>query len=471
MNLFLLIPCSIFLIFAIIAFILVSIYRRKVNRYIHTPFLKDPEDTIFSVCTLADIYWDIGGTNYAIQALQRWGYIPQNRLSLSNLESKVEALQETYREAGENSYNGVISNLKGTVAELWRRDQLKKQMPGIDLAESPYQPGYDLIDDASGYVEQVKATRYPSAVKKSLEKYPDIKHAVTDDVADDFEGDDRVTSLGFPSEKVTNYTENSIEGLADYADDFLGIGLAIYLPTAMWRNYKLVWKGDICWLRATEDIAIEGVAKAGAIVLGGAGGAYGAGKLIDTSDGIDGLEFMGILALPLIGIKLAKMAFKGITDSIKIRHFENARQKLFNELQRLVEKVQMSSAAFYWNLEKPVHELHLEMCQKRAILKESRSLKEIFFPSVEYALKKDCYNRTKKLYLAVDRETNMFKEKFEMALHKKNYFEAASLIYSDKDRLLRGLDLDSYFCKIDEYYKEFLKEYRNLQVHGLIKKE
>ena len=124
---------------------------------------------------------------------------------------------------------GHISRIKGTYFEILVRDRLNdgesigdiELLAGqkAELAKSLTQPGWDLaITDRSGaIVEQVqlKATEDWSYVKQALEKYPDIRVIVPEELEGKAAGLDEVLSTGITDEALEDTVSEQLKELSE----------------------------------------------------------------------------------------------------------------------------------------------------------------------------------------------------------------------------------------------------------------
>ena len=123
---------------------------------------------------------------------------------------------------------GFVNGVKGKYFEVLVRDRLNsgetlgelRLEPGqvTQLAESPTQAGWDLqiVDGNGATVEQIqlKATESMSYVKEALERYPDIRVAVPEEI-DSIS--DPVIGTGLSHEQIEQATEQQLAELSEGA--------------------------------------------------------------------------------------------------------------------------------------------------------------------------------------------------------------------------------------------------------------
>lgn len=174
------------------------------------------------VLELAAIAADVG-----IDDLTSLGLEPdENPFLREAFEKYTNRGVEALAGSSEDYLNSIVSGVKGKYFEILVRNRLEEggSVGGIVLsegeraflAESPTQPGWDLqIVDLSGEkvdVLQTKATASMSYVKEHLERYPDIKVVVPEELAQFASDTPGVLSTeGISVKEVTGATESQLQ--------------------------------------------------------------------------------------------------------------------------------------------------------------------------------------------------------------------------------------------------------------------
>ena len=174
------------------------------------------------VLELAAIAADVG-----IDDLTTLGLEPdENPFLREAFEKYTNRGVEALAGSSEDYLNSIVSGVKGKYFEILVRNRLEEggSVGGIVLsegeraflAESPTQPGWDLqIVDLSGEkvdVLQTKATASMSYVKEHLERYPDIKVVVPEELAQFASDTPGVLSTeGISVKEVTGATESQVQ--------------------------------------------------------------------------------------------------------------------------------------------------------------------------------------------------------------------------------------------------------------------
>jgi hypothetical protein len=195
----------------------------------------------------------------------------------------------------EAQMEGVMSQVKGTLHE--HMVAVAENADGdawiAKLFDSPYHPSTDLLytntDTGETFELSLKATDSPAYIEQALARYPHDPIAVTNEVADKFGDDPRVSASGVSLEDLNEVTGDNFEELLDQQPSMnvrvvegVLAGSAISATVAIWP-YFVAWKrGKITeeqFRAAGVRIFGESVGRAlprvcGGIVLGSVFGWY-----------------------------------------------------------------------------------------------------------------------------------------------------------------------------------------------------
>ena len=136
---------------------------------------------------------------------------------------------DALREASDEQLAGWANGIKGTLFEIWARDELNaggsigdiKLPPGAEamLAENLSQPGWDLkiVDGAGETLEQLqlKATGELGYIRDALEKYPDIKIVVPEEFDGAAALDDALTAAGISNARLAEMVDEQLSELSE----------------------------------------------------------------------------------------------------------------------------------------------------------------------------------------------------------------------------------------------------------------
>lgn len=159
---------------------------------------------------------------------------------------------------GENAFAGLVSQYKGSLAEILVAEHLTSVGHTVDFAESPNQVDWDLMVDGSP--AQVKGGVDGGGIVEAIEQNPDIHVFTVQEHAGAFPEAD-VTVLPLSGSNLTEVTAASLEGIADFGE------LAAELPffavlISLHRNLGACSRGEVSIGRAATNIAMS-IAKVG----------------------------------------------------------------------------------------------------------------------------------------------------------------------------------------------------------------
>lgn len=177
---------------------------------------------------------------------QHWGYFPK-----ANLTNWVEG-----------DGDGLLGLIKGKYFEVLVKDRLNNERvlgelrlePGqrAELAKSPNQPGWDLkiVNQRGETVEQIqlKATESMSYVRDALEKYPDFRVAVPEELdSTSYE----ILGTGISESELEEATEehiaelsegviaNAFQTTAEFGVDVIPLGSMLFIGIIEGRRYLM----------------------------------------------------------------------------------------------------------------------------------------------------------------------------------------------------------------------------------------
>ena len=242
----------------------------------------------------------------------------------------------------ERSLGGAISNLQGYVAERVACHALLASGADVRFPETSNQAGWDLL--VNGEKFQVKCLESPAGVYDHFVKYPDISVIANSELASAFDGDDRVTILGFSHEEVIATTNKTLDAAADLLD----------LEIPMIATAVGVARAGIAVLRSESDLARAlGAASVGvaAGIGGGKGGAIAAGAALGLV-GVAG-GWPAIIA-PVFGSILGYRGGRLVGDQLKrsilcraeATHLNEATKDFARQAARVLAGMVSSSEAF-----------------------------------------------------------------------------------------------------------------------------
>ena len=144
---------------------------------------------------------------------------------------------------GPASVQGFVSSLKGKLFELKLEPALENKYPGFDfsVSDNPTTPIWDLIGENSETGEQLLvqakmgASSYASDVLGRMKDAPDVKFALSDDLAAklvsiDPAFEDQIITMGGDSETFTNDTNLNLDQLAQNLGIDIPDGIEDILP-------------------------------------------------------------------------------------------------------------------------------------------------------------------------------------------------------------------------------------------------
>ena len=157
---------------------------------------------------------------------------------------------------------GFVNGVKGKYFEVLVKDRLNNERvlgelqletgQEARLAESPTQQGWDLkiVDHQGEIVEQIqlKATESLSYVRQALEKYPDVRVAVPEELDSTSH---EILGTGIPDSELEEATEEHIEELsegaiayalettAEFGVDVIPIGSVLFIGVIEGRRYLM----------------------------------------------------------------------------------------------------------------------------------------------------------------------------------------------------------------------------------------
>jgi hypothetical protein len=207
----------------------------------------------------------------------------------------------------EGTYDGNISQIQGYVAERVVAQTLRAQGAEVQFPESSSEEGYDLIVNGDKF--QVKNLSSPDGVYEHLQKNPSIPVFVNEELAKDFEGDDRVFPIsGLKHDEIVDAAKDTIEAGSDVLD--LNIPLITTAISAARNGYAL-FREKTDPMSALENVALDVTSRS----TGGIAGAY----LTTTALwGIGITSGWGTIILPIFGAVAGHEVGRKISDRIKI---------------------------------------------------------------------------------------------------------------------------------------------------------
>ena len=181
-------------------------------------------------------------TDVSIDDVTELGLEPEANPQLQEAIDRLNVNLVDFRNASQAAQEGYVNSVKGKYFEVLTRDKLndRDSVGGIQLepgqtarlAKDVNQPGWDLrIEDGNGEVVedlQLKATDSMSYVKEALEKYPDIRVVVPDELDEQASLRENVIASSISNEHLGQETkaqlgelsERSMEDLADKSAEF-----------------------------------------------------------------------------------------------------------------------------------------------------------------------------------------------------------------------------------------------------------
>lgn len=193
-------------------------------------------------------------------------------------DASLEQIADRMSHYDPDQLAGVINMIKGRLFE--RLVVLHENADGdawvAVLREDQSYPGSDitLSNQETGEIIEIslKTTESASYVETALMRYPDIPIMTTQEVAEHFEGDPRVTATAFSNEQLTDITEENFDELLDrvappQVEQVAAAGVAT-------KTVAILWPFVMAYLR--HRISDEQLVQAFKRVMGEAGVALAA---------------------------------------------------------------------------------------------------------------------------------------------------------------------------------------------------
>ncbi len=200
--------------------------------------------------------------------------------SFSGFANQGRSVHEHYQEMverGPSSVTGLVSNLKGKVAELQTESALEERYPGYDfqLASDPTQPGWDLqgeSPDGPDIFYQVKFgnERYADDVVDAMQEHPNFGFAVSSEVYGAIEGSypelsQRLMDIGSAAELTTEIKDGLPKLAGNSGVDIPdSIGAALPYVGEVVLGIKLIWdmvqtKRELADVDLTDRSRVHGI--------------------------------------------------------------------------------------------------------------------------------------------------------------------------------------------------------------------
>lgn len=230
-------------------------------------------------------------------------------------DASIQQIADHMHQYDPEELAGVVSMIKGRLFE--RLIEQHENGDGDEWTAHIYEdqsyPGSDIVftNDAGDTVEvSLKASDSVSYVENALLRYPDIPIMATDEVAEHFLGDHRVTQAGVDNADMTEITEQNVEQLIDGLQPVSAVNVGVAGVAA--STTANLWPFVVAYLRGR--ISREQLARALEKVLGRAGESLGSR--------IAGGVLLGpVYAWYLLarGVILCVKAAEGLADSAPAR--------------------------------------------------------------------------------------------------------------------------------------------------------
>jgi hypothetical protein len=184
-------------------------------------------------------------------------------------DASVQEMGHYFAHYNEAQMNGVLNQVKGTLHEYMV--EVAENSDGdawiAQHFDSPYHPSTDLIytntETGENYELSLKATDSPAYIEHALARYPHDPILATDEVAEHFSDDPRVSSSGVSLEHLNEVTKDNFDHLlhqqppvALHVAEGVAVGSALRATIALWP-YFVAWKRERITQQQFQEASIH----------------------------------------------------------------------------------------------------------------------------------------------------------------------------------------------------------------------